>query len=1589
MASTATSRAVAVSDTAATDPPTPVNLLADASEWADAAVARDVDIDDDEEGGGSGGQAAAADSRDVTFVKELDELSSLLLALPYSDATAPRIGSILDQYQEACELLDPHMPHMVARLINYVHDIIRPGKKTDVPPIDPKNPTATPPPTAPTGRPCSGDELLSRVFKVIYYLCKVRGYKAVSHFFPHEVADLEPTLQLLQAEDPKQPERWEVRYGLLMWLSVIVLIPFDLNTVDSTIAAHDTVAPKATSASATPADMDDGAFESIDSSGGLISSLISLGCSYLSDTGPPRDAAGVMLSKLFSRPDMHASHLSSFFRWATRRLTRIEEDRLAQRGAAGNVFTATGILKALCEIFRYAPRDVLLKHVNLVFHPLIEAQSSNWTSSTNSLSRKLFVKLSQRVGLTFLPARVAKWRYQRGHRSLDVMLQQHVNRGTNEAGSASNSQSDSTMLGSKPESAQPQHDEEEEEDEGDDDVPESIESIIQILLDGLRDRDTIVRWSAAKGIGRLTNCLSKSFGDDVVESVVELLSGREGDGAWHGGCLALAELARRGLLLPSRLSQVVPITLRALVYDRRTATHSVGAHVRDASCYVIWAFARAYAPAVMAPYMRSLAQGLLTLTVFDREVNVRRAASAAFQEHVGRQGSASFEHGMEILQLADYFTISNRTHAYQVVAWQVAEYEEYALHLIQHLLTYKVNHWEKEMRLLTASALGILTNRSEETRRFMRHTALDSLVNVAKTSKDLVEKHGAVVALATILRALYSKQPDESKDDFLSEQQKTDVCALVGSLTEGPSSSMLNGRGGQIMREAICILIGAIADTSLLLSTPSVSLSLIRSFQRLLDENVAHTNEEVSNAAVEALECFMRKHYLPVATDEEWVKQEKLSRAKPVLENYTRTLIHPSTLPGTARGFAAVLGRVPVELLTTNSVQARPVYAAKQTSSNSAASSSAPSSSSSASSTAASNSASSTTSSSPVAPLPPANARILQPLSRVLHALIVSSHQLSQPDAETRRNAIISLTQLMGKLNGEQLAQYMTPMPPPPTPRTVVNNATSSSSSSSSSTSSTLNNRDKAVRAAQESFNKFQRDLASLGIPGNRIVDRVVTALLLAMEDYQADNRGDVGSWVREAAMIGLEKLVCKLANISAAIQQQPQNESPSTNEEEQPSPPLLTPDLSRKVMNALLKQSVEKIDRIRECAGRICQHLLWAGEHCTDTDTNSEQEQAAVPHIPQRDELRKHIPPPTSTPGASKQKKRVAKSESEQAQEIDWSSPAQTFPLILPLMAIQEERRADAAAATTSSSSQSDSSCFCCPFHHSILSGLVISVGGLSESVVKHSSDALVAYVSDLCEQIAEGEDDGASRAQCALQTLKVLASDFLSILLEEKGHARVIVPTLKTLELLLSQNLFEPLTPEVSSFASDLQSRIWKEVGHSQNIHKLLAAVPVLVALLSFDSLEVRRRTLQNLLQLLSHASFPRLRRCVAESMYNALLISGDEIIPHADTDTHSERSQKVLDILTNTAWDGAVSVARAERDKLFELLEVPKPKLKTKAPTGSAGAANANGTTSSSSSAIHNTNAAPTTRSAQSGSEVTVLSDEYSALVQSMGY
>lgn len=125
---------------------------------------------------------------------------------------------------------------------------------------------------------------------------------------------------------------------------------------------------------------------------------------------------------------------------------------------------------------------------------------------------------------------------------------------------------------------------------------------------------------------------------------------------------------------------MVPLLLQALVYDELKGYMSVGQHIRDAACYMCWAFARAYEPTVLKDFVQRIAAGLLITTVFDREINCRRAASAAFQESVGRL--RTFPYGIDILTKADFFSVGLRTHSYLEISDYIAQYVEYSKPLI-------------------------------------------------------------------------------------------------------------------------------------------------------------------------------------------------------------------------------------------------------------------------------------------------------------------------------------------------------------------------------------------------------------------------------------------------------------------------------------------------------------------------------------------------------------------------------------------------------------------------------------------------------------------------------------------------------------------------------------------------------------------------------------------------------------------------------------------------------------------------------------------------------------------------------------------
>uniref|UniRef100_A0A8C1VPH2 Tubulin-specific chaperone D n=1 Tax=Cyprinus carpio TaxID=7962 RepID=A0A8C1VPH2_CYPCA len=545
-------------------------------------------------------------------------------------------------------------------------------------------------------------------FKFLYIISKVRGYKIFMQLFPHEVSDVLPVLDLLCRQDPKDTETWETRYILLLWLSMTCLIPFDLSRLDGHLSTDPGLNRES-----------------------IMDRILAVAKSFLRVSDKSRDAASVLVSKFVTRPDVKLKRLGDFLDWCLTTISQTSE--ITMEGTV----TLDGALQSLAQLFKHGKRDDFLQYAPTVLQCLNQKRIAE---SNQATLRKLGVKVVQRLGLTFLKPRLAKWRYQRGSRSLAVNLAQSSVTGSVEATKT---------------------DLESVSQEEDYDIPEDVENIIEQLLVGLKDKETIVRWSSAKGIGRVTGRLPKQLADEVVESVLECFSFQETDNAWHGGCLAFAELGRRGLLLPSRLSDVVPLIIRALTYDEKRGACSLGSNVRDAACYVCWAFARAYEPSELKPYVNQIASALVIATVFDRNITCRKAASVNILSPQG-----TFPHGIDIVTAADYFTVGNVNNCYLTISVYIAGFEEYTKSLIDHLVHMKVNHWDGVIRELATKALHNLTAQAPE---YMANTVLPQLLPMA-TGMDLHRRHGAILACAEITHALYeiATQKNSWVTDFLS-----------------------------------------------------------------------------------------------------------------------------------------------------------------------------------------------------------------------------------------------------------------------------------------------------------------------------------------------------------------------------------------------------------------------------------------------------------------------------------------------------------------------------------------------------------------------------------------------------------------------------------------------------------------------------------------------------------------------------------------------------------------------------------------------------------------------------------------------------
>ena len=115
---------------------------------------------------------------------------------------------------------------------------------------------------------------VTQLYELIFNLCNVRGHKTVVKFFPHEAADLEPVVEMLHFQNSQQ---YWITCMLCLWLSIIVIVPFDITSIDSKKEG--------------------------DSYEILVKRILNIGKEHITNAGKIRDYASIMVSKLITRPD--------------------------------------------------------------------------------------------------------------------------------------------------------------------------------------------------------------------------------------------------------------------------------------------------------------------------------------------------------------------------------------------------------------------------------------------------------------------------------------------------------------------------------------------------------------------------------------------------------------------------------------------------------------------------------------------------------------------------------------------------------------------------------------------------------------------------------------------------------------------------------------------------------------------------------------------------------------------------------------------------------------------------------------------------------------------------------------------------------------------------------------------------------------------------------------------------------------------------------------------------------------------------------------------------------------------------------------
>ncbi|TAQ85333.1 hypothetical protein B7494_g6343 [Chlorociboria aeruginascens] len=642
-----------------------------------------------------------------------------------------RLISLLEPFQELPQLLDPHLGQLVPALADAFLASLR-------------SRSGLKPPT----HPHLLIPLSSAISRLLYTFCKIRGEKVVVRFLSTEMKHLELLLSALEIgnrQEDAHPESraawgWEERYTTLLWLSQLLLAPFDLATISS-----------AGTASAVKPDVPGLVWPSDIPSVTL--RIVPICIYYLQSAGKERDAARVLLVRVSLRKDMQdIGILDSLVHWALfcLRPSNVEHSS----------YYYIGILSFLAGILHSSSSTADMNPYLSQISQAIQGISSSDEASfkqirTSAVARKSIIKVFRTTAVLLLRSASNMASAEMVESGIGHMLESLADSATPVRLAASKALSIITLKL----------------------APDMAVQVVQAVLDSLKQN---VLWSQSDSGPRRD------------------LSGVN-PSEWHGLILTLSHLLYRRSPPAHILSDILPALLTGLIFEQRsTSGSSVGTNVRDAACFGIWALARRYTteellaiPVSMSSKDRDhpstiqiLATQLVISASLDPAGNIRRGSSAALQELIGRHPNTIIE-GIQVVQIVDYHAVALRSRAMKEVGYQAAQLSEFYMDgLLDALLGWRgIGDAGPSIRRNAADSVGMLiwAQYSSIPSQSWRQLSF-SLDRIGKQMKVLEkrqvdERHGLLLSLASVME--HMRRSFDEKSIFVEHANPSGLAGFI------------------------------------------------------------------------------------------------------------------------------------------------------------------------------------------------------------------------------------------------------------------------------------------------------------------------------------------------------------------------------------------------------------------------------------------------------------------------------------------------------------------------------------------------------------------------------------------------------------------------------------------------------------------------------------------------------------------------------------------------------------------------------------------------------------------------------------------